>query len=76
MGEASTDFLTARSSFITGAGSAFAIAGNYFDFNRSQTPDLADARALRSDWRIIGQDMDRAIVLETIRTLACDEAHE
>jgi hypothetical protein len=67
MGEFSTDFLTPTSSYLVGAGSAFSLAGNYFEFNGSRTPAEADARALRSDWQVIGQDIATALVEEMIQ---------
>ena len=70
MGQSATDFLTPSSSFVIGAGSAFSLAGNYFEFNRSRTPAEADARALSSDWKITGEDIARAVVRERIKRLA------
>jgi hypothetical protein len=70
MGQSATDFLTPSSSFRIGAGSAFSLAGNYFEFNRSRTPAEADARALRSDWQIVGQDITRAMIRQNIKRLA------
>lgn len=67
MGELSTDFLTPTSSYLVGAGSAFSLAGNYYEFNGSRTPAEADARALRSDWQLVGQDIATALVQEMIQ---------
>ena len=52
-----TDFLVADSSFLIGAGSIFNIGGNYCRFNRSTSSAQADARALRQDFAMIGQDI-------------------
>jgi hypothetical protein len=70
MGQSSTDFLTPSSSFVIGAGSAFSLGGNYFEFNASRTPAEADARALRSDWQVAGQDIATALVQEKLKHLA------
>lgn len=74
MGQTFTDFLTASSSFMIGAGSAFALAGNYPEFNSSKTAAEADARAILSDWEITGQDIARAVVRERIMYLAEHDA--
>ena len=55
-----TDFLFPEPSFLVGAGSVFNIAGNYFDYNISQTELDADLRALQSDWGVVGQDLKMA----------------
>lgn len=52
-----TDFLTTDGSLLLGAGSVFSVAGNYFSFNRSANGALADARALRQDFAMVGQDV-------------------
>jgi len=74
MGQSATDFLTPSSSFIIGVGSAFCLSGNYFEFNRSRTPAEADMRALRSDWKIVGEDIAQALVRERIKRLANADA--
>lgn len=51
-----TDFLTATPSFLTGMGSVLNVAGNYPEFNVSESPEEADLLALESDWRMVGQD--------------------
>ena len=55
-----TDFLTANS-FVIGMGSVFNLAGNYFEYNYSRTPEEADEIAIASDWQIIGEDIKQAI---------------
>ncbi len=52
-----TDFLFSTSSFIAGIGSIFNISGNYFDFNYSQSGHEADAKAIFSDWGMVGNDI-------------------
>lgn len=53
-----TDFLFSLPSFLVGAGSVLNIAGNYFDFSSSDKD--ADAKALLSDWGVVGQDIQQA----------------
>ena len=45
-----TGFLYPKNNGWVGAGSIFNIAGNYFDFNYSHTPEEADAKAIENDW--------------------------
>ena len=52
-----TDFLVADSSYLIGAGTVFNIRGNYYRFNRSVSSAQADARAIRQDFAMIGQDI-------------------
>ncbi len=56
-----SDFLFATPSFLIGAGSVFNIAGNYFDFNYSSSEKEADAKAIRSDWGVVGGDIESAV---------------
>lgn len=58
---ARTNFLTPISSFLTGLGSCLSLAGNYYSYNTSTTPSEADARALYSDWAVIGNDISSAM---------------
>lgn len=53
-----TDFLCARSSFLTGIGSVLNIRGDFFDYNRSED---ADAIAISEDWRAVGRDIQDAL---------------
>jgi hypothetical protein len=57
MNQFATDFLTARSSALTGMGTLLNLAGSYYLYNISKTPAEADRRALASDWVMIGQDL-------------------
>ena len=57
-GNVKTDFLTSTSTFFTGAGSVMNLAGNYYDFNTSED---ADGQALAADWKVVGQDMEKAL---------------
>ena len=56
-----TDFLVARPSFWTGAARVLDLFGLFDRYNISRTPFEADARALYSDWSIIGQDIRQAM---------------
>lgn len=55
-----TDFLTPSGSTLVGAASAFAIAGGFFHYNLADSPEQADAIALRQDFRMVGQDIVEA----------------
>ena len=56
-----TNFLFPKDSFISGMGSVLNIAGNYFDYNYSKTAKEADLRALKSDWKNVGDDIAASI---------------
>jgi len=56
-----TFFLFADPSFLRGAASAFDLGGSLVQFNQSLTPELANARALASDWAAVGGDLREAI---------------
>ena len=55
-----TDFLFASNSFLIGMGSCVNVGGNYFNYNSSQSPERADAAAIRSDWNVVGNDIRSA----------------
>ena len=57
MGTVRTDFLTADSTFLTGVASAVNLAGNFYGFNYSRNGQEADAKALRSDFGMVGKDI-------------------
>lgn len=57
MGSIQTNFLNASSDFVTGMGSAVGLAGNFYGFNYSKSPQEADIRAMRADWAMVGQDI-------------------
>ena len=52
-----TDFLFARPSFSSGIARLFDFWGLYDLYNVSPSTVEADARAMYSDWRIVGQDL-------------------
>ena len=52
-----SDFLFTTPSFLSGAGTVINIAGNYYQFNESETDQEADNRAITSDFNMVGQDL-------------------
>lgn len=57
-----SDFLTADPSLVSGAARLFDWWGLYDTYNQSRTGQEADAKAIFSDWRIVGQDLADAMV--------------
>jgi len=57
-----TGFLFPTPSFLSGMGSVLNIFGRPGPFNYSRTGLEADCKALYSDYRMIGQDIEDAIV--------------
>ena len=51
-----TDYLFAMPSVWSGAARVFDLFGVFDTYNDSASHDVADARAIYSDWRITGQD--------------------
>ena len=65
-----SDFLVATPSFATGAGRLLDWWGLYDLYNISRTGHEADAKAMFADWRIVGQDINDAMVeFETIHAV-------
>ncbi len=54
-----SDFLFSTPSFLIGFGSVLNIAGNYYSFNYSSTGNGADYKAIKSDWGVIGSDIEK-----------------
>ncbi len=52
--------LYATPSFLEGVARAIDIGDTLTDYNGSEDGAQADARALRSDWKAVGDDMRRA----------------
>ena len=65
-----TNILFPRTSTIVGMGSLMNVAGNYFEFNYSESGEDADKKAVESDWAMIGQDIEDAIN-KTSNKLVC-----
>jgi hypothetical protein len=58
----SSDFLFAQPSKVSGLARFFDFAGAFDAYNGSATPDEADAKAMHSDWAVVG---------DSIRSAAC-----
>ena len=56
----STDFLFVNQSFIRGMASIANLSGTILT-NSSDTPEEADAKALISDWSMVGEDIKGAL---------------
>jgi hypothetical protein len=52
-----TDFLFVSPSPWLGCARLLDIAGSFDRYNTSQSPEEADARAIYSDWRMVGEDL-------------------
>lgn len=55
-----TDFLLPSNNFVVGLGSIMNLAGGYFEYNHSKSAEEADAKALTSDWLMVGKDLRTA----------------
>lgn len=58
-----TDYLFVRPSFFRGVARLLDLGATLESdaYNRSSTPALADAKALASDWMMVGADLEHAI---------------
>lgn len=56
-----SDFLFAKPSFWSGVARAVDLGATFTNYNISPTEAVADERALRSDWRVVGEDLKKAI---------------
>jgi len=54
-------FLFARPSFTEGLARIFDFGNTLTEYNRCLTPEQADYYALLADWRVVGNDIGRAI---------------
>ena len=57
-----TDYLFAMPSAWSGAARLFDLFGVFDTYNDSASDDLADARAIYSDWHIVGQELADAMM--------------
>ena len=57
-----SDFLVASPSFTSGAGRLLDWYGLYDSYNVSRSGQEADAKAMFADWRMIGEDLNNALV--------------
>ena len=60
-GSSCTTFLFSDPSFVKGMGTVFNVWGNYYTFNYSSSEEEADARAIASDWTMVGKDIQHAL---------------
>jgi hypothetical protein len=51
------------SNMVVGAGSIFALGGNYFRTSNKIFTKNSDIKAVESDWRAVGSDIEQAIYL-------------
>jgi len=56
-----TNILFQRASFFKGMGSILNVSGNYYRFDYSESDLIADAKAIKSDWGVTGEDINFAI---------------
>lgn len=56
-----SDFLFAPPSFLSGMGSVLDLFGNLDGYNFSRTEEEADWKAIYSDYRMVGQDIEAAM---------------
>jgi hypothetical protein len=56
-----SDFLFAQPTFASGAARLLDFWGQFDDYNRSETPADADAKAIAADWLLVGQDLADSI---------------
>jgi len=71
MGNELSGFLFARPSFIEGIARIFDFGGTLQEYNRSQSVNQADNRALRMDAEVIGDDL-RNLLLSYSETIPDD----
>lgn len=55
-----TDYLFPESTFLSGMASVVDLTGDLFTYNKSETPEEADSKAIFNDWAVIGQDISCA----------------
>ena len=58
-----TDYLFATPSFLSGVARLLDLSGRFDVYNDSDNAALADARAIYSDWRMVGQDLAGAMTV-------------
>jgi len=56
-----TFILFSTPSFFIGMGSIFNLAGKYFYYNTSDSDAEADYKAIESDWKAVGKDIQDSI---------------
>ena len=56
--------LFAKPSFLEGLARCIDLGATLDEYNQSLTQQQADLIALRTDWEVIGEDLEKAILLE------------
>jgi hypothetical protein len=56
-----TDFLFARPSFVGGMASVLDLGATLVVYNQSETPKEADAKAIKCDWEVTGNDIKNSM---------------
>ena len=56
-----TTFLFASPSLLSGIARILDIGGQFDSYNESETDEMADATALYSDFRMVGQDLQKSM---------------
>ncbi len=56
-----SELLFARPSFIGGMSRVLDLGATLTEYNRSKTENEADLKAIASDWRAVGVDIEHAI---------------
>jgi hypothetical protein len=57
----SPDFLAAAPSWLSGSARVLDLAGQFDEYNDSQSTHAADAKAIFCDWRIVGDTIRDAL---------------
>jgi len=55
-----SEFFFSQPSLLSGIGRTIDLWGVYEEFNDAPTSEIADGRAVYSDWRMVGQDLESA----------------
>lgn len=58
-----SSFLFARPSFVEGVARLLDFADTLDDYNYSPSPEAADFYAFANDWRAVGEDIRKAILI-------------
>lgn len=61
----SSDFLFARPSAVFGQARFFDFSGSFDEYNSSETPDEADAKAMYADWAVVGDTLSSVVRKQT-----------
>ena len=56
-----TSTLVTKPSFLYGIGRAVDLGGTFNSYNRSESGAEADRRAIADDWKVVGEDLERAM---------------